>query len=188
MLVASLGAALALPTAAAARTTQATIFHAFTIRGTPTIHTSTQRGTCFSSSETINRRDAWRCGVKNRLYDPCFSSTLAPGVVICPNIALSGGVKIRLTSSLPFSFANRAAPSLRDQPWALELENGKHAAFSGGASSLLDGRRANYFFGSTGSSALWGSPNRRVEPWTIFEAPLTATTLSQRVAIKHAWM
>ena len=46
---------------------------------------------------------------------------------------------------------------------------------------------ADYF--SRGSSAaLWGLPDRQVEPWTIYWAPMDATSLHKRVAIRHAWM
>jgi hypothetical protein len=34
---------------------------------------------------------------------------------------------------------------------------------------------------------LWGLPDRTSTPWTILIAPFQATSLSQRVAISHAW-
>ena len=169
-------------------TTKATVFRAFTPDGAPAIPVRSRRGYCYTGSLTVNRRDAWRCFVGNFIYDPCFSSANAPGVVICPNVQVSGGIRIRLTKAIPRRFADRGAPSLRNQPWNIQLSNGRHCAFSSGASNVVHGVRLNYFCGSGVNFGLWGFPDRRTQPWTIRSAPFTATSLHQRRPIRHAWM
>lgn len=174
---------------AAARTeTAATIFQAFSPAGIPRIHTRSASGYCYTGSLTINRSDAWRCFVGNYLYDPCFSSPRAGGVVICPNLQVNGGTEIRLTKSLPFGQADPGGPSLRDQPWNIQLTNGRHFAFSSGASDVVHGVRLNYFCGVGCNYGLWGYPRRRFQPWTILIGPFNATALHARRAIRHVWM
>jgi hypothetical protein len=168
--------------------TTATIFQAFTFTGAPTIHTGTKPGHCYTGSLTIDRNDAWRCFVGNTIYDPCFSSSRAHGVVICPNPQLKGGVEIRLTSGLPHAFANTRMQSLKDQPWDIQLTSGRYCSFSSGASEVVRGKRLNYFCGPGTKYGLWGFPRRSSEPWTIFIGPLTATSLHDRRAIRHVWM
>jgi hypothetical protein len=182
-------ATLGLPTCAAAHSkTTATIFRAFTSNGTPTIHTRSKSGYCWTGSLTAVRNDAWRCFVGNYIYDPCFSSSHAHGIVVCPNLQVNGGIEIRLTRRLPQRFANHPTPSLSDQPWNIELISGKHCAFSSGATTLVHGERLNYFCGVGNNNGLWGYANRRSEPWTILIAPFNATTLHDRRAIRHVWM
>lgn len=168
--------------------TQATIFEAFTSTGAPTIPVKVKSGYCYTGSLTINRNDAWRCLTGNFLYDPCFSSAKAPSVVICPNLQVNGGIEIRLTKPLPRHQADPGVPSLAHQPWDVLLENGKHCAFSSGASNELHGLRLNYFCASKTRYGLWGYPNRHVEPWTILSGPALAKSLHTRRAIRHAWM
>ena len=173
---------------AAQKVTRTTVFQAFTQDGAPTIPVRSKAGYCWTGSLTINRGDAWRCFVGNYIYDPCFSSQHASGVVICPNLQLSSGISIRLTRPLPQQYGDPGVPSLGDQPWNIELASGRHCALASGASNVVHGIRLNYFCGSSSHFGLWGFPNRRAEPWTIWSAPFTATSLHQRRPIRHAWM
>ena len=179
---------VAAPPATARIRTTATIFGAFSSTGAPTIHTRSRSGYCYTGALTTDRRDAWRCFVGNSIYDPCFSSSHARGVVICPDLAVNSGIKIRLTTALPLRYADRGAPSLKHQPWNIELTSGRHCAFASGASNVVHGVRLNYFCGAGNNNGLWGYPDRRVQPWTILIAPFTATALHQRRSIRHAWM
>jgi hypothetical protein len=171
---------------AAAARTRVVIFEAFTASGAPAIHvTSAVHGTCNGGSSAIDRNDAWRCFAGNFVYDPCFSSTAATGIVLCPAGAWSGsGVEIKLTAKL--IGANRRPPSTSGDPWALETTSGLKCLLATGATSFLDHRRANYFCGKN-KDVLWGSPSRRSEPWTIFAAPSTATKLTRRNKVGVAW-
>jgi hypothetical protein len=181
-------AILAVPATVDARLrTTVTVFHAFTATGSATIAVHHASGSCFSSSETTRRSDAWRCMVANELHDPCFSSPQAPSLVICPNADPTSGLEINLTKGLPTALANGGSPSARSQPWTLELYSGAHCAFSGGASSVIHGVRLNYFCVGDSKVGLWGYPRRTTEPWTIFTARSAATRLTKRVAVKHVW-
>lgn len=175
-------------TASAHSRTTVTVFHAFTPDGTPTVNTRQKSGYCFSGALTVDRNDAWRCFIGNYIYDPCFSSPQAGGVVICPNAQVTGGVTINLTRGLPRKYADHRSPSPNAQPWNIQLTNGHHCIFASGATSVVDGKRLNY--GCFGLNyALWGFPRRRTQPWTIFVAPYNAAHLSQsqRRAIRRVW-
>jgi hypothetical protein len=179
---AGVGAALA---GAAPTRTRAIIYQAFTSSGKPAIHvTSTSRGSCNGGASAINRSDAWRCFAGNFVYDPCFSSPKATGIVLCPlGPWTASGAEIKLTA--PLTGANKGKPSTSGHPWAIETSTDKCVAATG-ATSILDHLRANYFCQTT-KNALWGYPSRTSEPWTIYSAPGTATKLTRKVAIKAAW-
>ncbi len=178
-----------LPASVAARSgTVATVFQAFSSGGTPAIPTRPRSGYCYTGSLAINRADAWRCFVRNFIYDPCFSSPHVPGVVVCPTSEVTAGIEIHLTRRLPRGSADTGQPSLRNQPWDIELTNGQHFQFASGASNVVHGVRLNYFCGPKCSYGLWGYPRRTTQPWTILVAPFNAKTLHERRAIRHVWM
>jgi len=178
-----------IPAAASPMRTKAGVFQAFAADGSPAIYISkTVQGYCYTGSLTIDRSDAWRCSSGNFLLDPCFSSAEAPGLVICPNIDPASGIEIRLTKPLPYSSANRAAPSVNDPPWAIETLSGRFYGLASGASSIVNGLRLNYFCGSGCTAGLWGYPNRKVKPWTILYGSISARTLTTKVGILRAWM
>lgn len=180
----------AVPTAAVAGSrTKAAVYEPFSPSGAVLMSGPTRSGYCWTGSETTPRRDAWRCTIKNVIYDPCFSSPKASGIVLCPTAPWNNaGVGIKLTKPLPGSMGNHGGASLRNEPWALQLFNGRSCVFSGGATNVIGGRRLNYFCTTGGKSGLWGYPDRKVEPWTIYSAPYTATKLSTRVSVRRAWM
>jgi hypothetical protein len=110
--------AAAMPSAAAARLrTSTTIFEPFRNDGTPTVTVQHKRGYCWTGSLAINRYDAWRCLVGNFISDPCFSSDIATGYVVCPNGLINGGIEIRLTRGLPYKYGDSGNPSTRALPW-----------------------------------------------------------------------
>ncbi len=177
------------PAGASAAPTRATIYRAFAPGGSSRLHASSRPGYCWTGSSTAARRDAWRCMTGNLIRDPCFSSSRRPGIVLCPNGPWLGtGVRIRLTKALPRRYANRGAPSLRSEPWAIELSDRRRCLLSSGATAVLEGRRLNYFCAGPGSEGLWGLPDRHTEPWTILTAPFQAVRLGARLPIRHAWM
>jgi hypothetical protein len=93
-----------------------------------------------------------------------------------------------MTARLARANGNHSAPSQGLRPWALELYDGRCCLFAGGATNVLEGQRLNYFCGAGSHEGLWGLPDRAGAPWTILIAPLQATKLSKRVAVRHAWM
>jgi hypothetical protein len=146
--------------------------------------TVSRSGYCWTGSLATERNDAWRCLVGNLIYDPCFSSSDAPGVVICPFASLRRGVEIYLSRALPRRYAGHQHPSLAGNPWNIELADGEHCVFITGATTVVDGKRLSYVCPGRRRYGLWGRPIRRAEPWTIIGAAFTATHLHGRRLIK----
>ena len=132
------------------------------------------------------RNDAFRCFVGNFLYDPRLRAPHGRPIVVCPIPWGDGGTEIRLTRPLPAT-GSHTPPSLALEPWALETTSGSRCLLAGGASSLIDGTRLNYFCGTGAKYGPWGYASRRARLWTVFEAPFSAHTLQHRVAIARAW-
>lgn len=175
--------------AGAPTSTTAMVYRPFAANGGIQLRARVRRGYCWTGSSSAARRDAWRCMSADRILDPCFSASLHAQSVLCPTGPWSHrGLRLRLTRALPRRFANTGKPSLAARPWAIELSNGRRALFSSGASSVVEGVRLNYFFGSASHEGLWGFPDRGVEPWTIMLAPFDAHRLQERVSIRRAWM
>ena len=42
-------------------------------------------------------------------------------------------------------------------------------------------------YACTNGKWLWGQPNRKTQPWTIYMASVTATTLTTKARIRIAW-
>ena len=169
--------------------TLARVYRPFRANGTTTLRTHARRGYCWTGSASADRRDAWRCISGNLIADPCFSASMTARSVVCPSGPWShSALRLQLTRALPRRFANRARPSLKAQPWAIELTDGRRALFASGASEVVEGERLNYFFGAGGKEGLWGYPDRGAEPWTILVAPFGAQRLSARASIRRAWM
>ncbi len=170
----------------ASQKTSARIYQAFKSDGSPAIGvTKTVKGHCFTGSIADDRSDAWRCLSGNILYDPCFSSSKAKGIVLCPAAAWkSSGIEIKLTQSL--SGGNTKKPSTKGTAWAIETTSGLKCAF---VTSMQPGFGHHFGSYACGKSAeyLWDKPNRKTEPWTIYEAPATAKSLTNRAKIKIAW-
>lgn len=179
--------AAAQPRAAAAKT-RARIYHAFNRRGHSVFRARARSGSCFTVSLTTQRRDAWRCSTKSLIYDPCFSSSKVRGIVLCPDGPWAGtGVRMTLTDALPDRAGLGRAPSTRLEPWALETVDGRRCLLASGATNVVQEQRLNYFCGRR-RDALWGSPDRSSQPWTIFSAPPSAMQLTKRAGIRTAWM
>lgn len=165
------------------------VYRPFRVGGRTTLRTRTRRGYCFSGSSAADRRDAWRCTSGKLIADPCFSANASAHSVICPAGPWShSALALSLTRPLPHRFADHPRPSLKAQPWAIELFDGRRALFSSGAGTVLEGERLNYFFGAASKEGLWGYPDRAAQPWTIHRAPFDAHALSEHVAIRRAWM
>jgi hypothetical protein len=170
--------------AAAAVQTKAVVYQAFTASGTPAIHvTRTAKGSCFSGSSEANRNNAWRCIIGNFIYDPCFSSSAAPGIVLCPNHAWSrSGTEIKLKKALPTQFANKTKPSTKGTPWAMQTTSGLKCVLQGMGPFLNKNVFADY--ACSGGTWLWNQPKRKQQPWTIRAGAMTPT---QTLQIKKAW-
>jgi hypothetical protein len=166
--------------------TKTFIYRAFTASGKPAIHvTMTVRGFCWEGSLATARNDAWRCLSGDYLFDPCFSSSKAKGIVLCVPVPWTrSGVKIKLTRPLPKPYAGK--PSTKGLPWGIKTTSGLSCVLATGGTAAIRNVRANY--GCDNSEEwLWGSPSRKSEPWTIYIAPMNAKKLSARVKVAVAW-
>jgi len=166
--------------------TQTHIFQAFTASGKPAIHvTRSERGSCWVGSIAINRDDAWRCASGNALYDPCFSSSKARGIVVCPLAPWqTSGVELKLTKRLPQP--NPAKASTTGHPWAIQTSSGLRCLFDTGAAPVIHNLPGSYFCAGSPDD-LWGLPSRNSQPWMIYVGPPSATKLSKRVSVTVAW-
>ena len=181
-------ASIASSPAAVRTSTTATVYSAFSYHGVVVPQVRTVAGSCWENSAVTPRDDAWRCLVGNAIYDPCFSSEFAYGVVVCPTPWNDTGVEIQLTKPLPAASSHRA-PSGAMQPWAVQTVAGADCVLASVAGPRpIHGRHLNYFCGPSFKLGLWGFPDRRSQPWTIFSAPQNATVLTHRVAIRRAWI
>lgn len=106
------------------------------------VPTQERTGSCWSTSNVLNRVDAWRCIADNSIYDPCFSIPGNSQVVICDTSPLSDstGFKLNLTESLPA----RGTVSPVKSAWVFELADGTNCIFMGGATATFEGKRVNY--------------------------------------------
>lgn len=169
--------------------TEAGVYMPFSASGRSAVEVKSMiRGHCWTGSLAVNHRGAWRCVSANLIYDPCFSSPDAKGIVLCPSSGpwSSSGVEIKLTSKLPVMYENKRVPSTSGLPWALVTVAGWKCRLATGATSVVDGQRQNYFCTGTQDS-LWGAPTRRSEPWKIYAAPNAAHRLTHEVAVTSAW-
>jgi hypothetical protein len=179
-----LGAIVLGVSATAATLTQAVVYHAFTGSGKPAVQvTRTAHGLCNGGAISTGRADAWRCFAGNFIYDPCFSSSKATGIVLCPLIAGKGSVtEIKLKQPLPTGFGNKGKPSTKGLPWAIKTVSGLKCTLITGASNVVNHMRANYF--CSHGPTLWGAPSRSHEPWTIRTGQTKPTGTTQ---IRTAW-
>ncbi len=152
-------------TALASIRTTTVVYHAFTTSGQPAIHVSKSvKGHCFSGSSETNRNDAWRCLTGNFLYDPCFSSSKAAGIVLCPDRAWKhAGIEIKLTKAL--SHGNKHKPSTKGLPWAMQTTSGLKCVFQGMGPLISQTNFADY--ACQGGTWLWNKPSRASQLWTI---------------------
>jgi hypothetical protein len=181
-LIAAAGVATA--AAQAGSPTVAKVYEAFSYHGVAIPHVQVVSGYCTGSSAATKRVDAWRCVEGASTLDPCFSSEFANGVV-CPTPWNNTAVEITLTMALPKA-TNQSAPSLRMQPWAIQLASGAGCIYSSTTTTRVHGKRLNYV--CSAKLDLWGFPKRKKRTWTILSAPPNATSLSHGAAILHAWM
>lgn len=174
--------------ALAATKTHVHIYKPFTSAGKPAGHvTHTYGGSCMGGSDASRRSDAWRCIISgSTIADPCFSSSKAKGVVLCPAKGPwnSNVIKVTLNSKLPKG--NTGRPSTHGLPWALVTTKGWKCRLNTGATAVVHGKRLTYFCKGT-SKSLWGSPQRGSEPWTIFVAGNHPKSLHTKTGIKAAW-
>jgi hypothetical protein len=165
----------------ASDSTQVIVFHP---EGVPT---QERTGSCWSTSNVLNRADAWRCMADTSIYDPCFSIPGNGQAVICAASPLgdSPGFKLNLTGALPA----RGTVSPVKSAWAFELADGTTCIFMGGATATFEGKRVNYSC-SDGWVILGELQEGQV--WTAWKVRLSSDFSSIeesiQVSIKKVWL
>ena len=161
--------------------TQVIVFHP------EDVPTQERTGSCWSTSDVLNRVDAWRCMADNSIYDPSFSISGNSQAVICYTSPLSDrtGFKLNLTESLPA----RGTVSPVKSAWAFELADGTNCIFIAGATAAFEGKRVNYSC-SDGWSILGELQEGQV--WTArkvrLSSDLSSIEESVQVFIKIVWL
>ncbi|WP_201390811.1 hypothetical protein [Ktedonobacter sp. SOSP1-85] len=97
---------------------------------------------CWMTSTSAPRANAWRCGVKHIIHDPCFSTSAQANYVICDADPTGDGRGLKATLAHPFP---APGPYSRDiQAWVMSLSDGSGCTFANGATGLFGGERLNY--------------------------------------------
>jgi hypothetical protein len=165
----------------ASGSTQVIEFHP---QGVPTQERS---GSCWTTSNVLNRADAWRCMADNSIYDPCFSIPGNAQAVICAASPLgdSTGFTMNLTGPLPA----RGTVSPVKSAWALELADGTTCTFVEGATTAFEGKRVNYdcsdgwsILGELQEGQVWTALKVRLSP------DMSSIEQSIIVSIKVVWL
>jgi hypothetical protein len=151
------------------------------------VPTQERTGSCWSTSNVLNRDDAWRCTADNTIYDPCFSIPGNSQAVLCDTSPLrdSTGFKLNLTESLPA----RGTISPVKSAWAFELADGTNCLFMGGATAAFEGKRVNYscsdgwfILGELQDGQVWTARKVRLS------SDLSSIEESVQVSIKIVWI
>jgi hypothetical protein len=126
-----------------------------------------QEGPCWQQSQRIKREDAWRCMVKDKVYDPCFIKQFgSKKEAICPESPwASNSVALDLTN--PADNSQHAVLDMSTTyPWAIELSSGEKclAVDEGG---VFDGLPVHYQCDT--QNVLIGHLQRCKSLWTILQ-------------------
>lgn len=103
--------------------------------------TKIRDGTCWGSSDLIT--GAYRCGVGNGIYDPCWATNSPTPMVLCLIEPWSRDLtQLMLGTSLPLARASRSQLLI-----GLGLSNGQRCVRADGAPPEVNGRPAVYVCG-----------------------------------------
>jgi predicted Ser/Thr protein kinase len=143
--------------------------------------TSRVTGTCFSTSNIVERPDAYRCSVGNTLYDPCFA--VGATAALCPAGGpwSNSGILVR---AAPPSGPQNPDQGTKGPPWAVELASGPRCLELSGAVQVVAGQPLRY--GCGGGVGLYGDVRRSGPVWVIYEGTAHSATLELK-PISVAW-
>lgn len=136
----------------------------------------TLRGSCWTSSITVQSSTAYRCYGGNTILDPCFAATRTAREVTCYPDPWSSPIRVLLTAALP-----APAPLVVTHPWALELANGKRCVAATGVATRLGNLTMLYRCQHGGSTTL---PTRRAGHLVVeYVAPGARTGVAVPVTV-----
>jgi hypothetical protein len=140
--------------------------------------TQTKEDQCTVSHLDYYRPTAFLCW---RTGDPCFADPSGASELLLCVSDPGDDTTIAVT---PTSLDDSARPSLESgTPWVLDLVDGEHCGYVGGATLAINDMRANY---SCPSGWLYGGPDRSSGQWTILMQPEGTDDLTP-VAIATAY-
>jgi hypothetical protein len=159
--------ALLLATAALPPKTDVVVYSAWSASGLQPGYTvvTKVKGSCWTNALTTDRPDAWRCMVRDDIYDPCFAAA-SGRVVACAEDPFNKRVLlVTLSKPLPKS-ENPTTRFLQPQgePWGLRLVSGETCSFATGATDVAQGMRMNYE--CKGNDFIVGFADRSKPVWT----------------------
>jgi hypothetical protein len=146
----------------------------------------TSAGSCWTTSLSDARTDAFRCLVGNDIYDPCFAREPAASssFVLCPLYTPGARVlRIDLTGKLPPG--SRSGDPTRYPPWAVQTRTGGWCTLVTGATGTIEGLPISY--GCGGGASLLGTIERSPGGWTVFFAASARATRTPLVSLRAAW-
>jgi hypothetical protein len=157
-----------------------------------------QGGCCWTNSIATTRPDAWRCSVKNVIYDPCFT-TKTPNILVC-NVNPSKkdeAFLIEIKKPLPKTIKTSAK---MDRAWMIELADGTTCSpYTGTMPIIKDGNRSfgmEYGCISTDNNKHIGLLDGSIKPDKIWRTKKVVYTIQnhkaktlniQDVEIKKIW-
>jgi len=146
------------------------------------------KGTCWTSSLSTDRKDAWRCmTAQSNIYDPCFSTASDRSLVACTDNPFSKHVAL-ITLKEPLKSENNPYTKMLQpskEPWALRLTTGETCSFETGATDTINEMPLNYQ--CPGGIWIVGFPDRSTALWhahkSVFPKNRKLTTVAVAVAV-----
>jgi hypothetical protein len=122
---------------------------------------------CLQQSQRIQREDAWRCHVLEKIYDPCFVKQFSSHKqAICPQSPWNGA-SVLLNLAMPVDNSQHHLLDIsKTYPWAIELSTGEkcEALEEGG---IYDNMPIRYHCNN--QTELLGHLQRCKTIWTILQ-------------------
>ena len=143
----------------------------------------TVSGWCWEQSHADNRKDAWRCMVGNKIYDPCFvKSHGEKKQAVCPNSPWqSEAILITVENSLNPA-THKSLDMSKDYPWAIELLDGTQCQTLVDSQQTHDNLPVRYHCNN--QSFLIGHLQRCKGLWQVLQKQGDSVST---VSIKRAW-
>lgn len=145
--------------------------------------TNTRKGNCFTTSDTAERPDAYRCTVGNNIYDPCFMVNATQA--LCPVNGPWANQGLLLNgAALPSGTTPNQDGGTKGPPWAIQLADGTNCLEISGATSVTAGQRLGYV--CPGGVGLYGNVQRSSPTWMIYVGTAHSATLATK-PVAVAW-
>lgn len=141
------------------------------------------KGWCWQQSKVDKRLDAFRCAIKDKVFDPCFVKIYGDKKqAVCPTSPWNGqAVLIELDNSLQMSQEDELDMS-RHYPWGIELTDGSHCQAIIDEQPLFDNMPVRYQ--CNGNGVLLGHLQRCKGMWQMLHKDSSGVST---IDIKRVW-